>query len=148
MLLGPSFAAIVVIKIIGMKTERDGEGALERGVRLDAGVGCHRHSLGLSLIHHARGLYNAAECESQRGIPRSHQTEENENTNSVSIRRWQEYKAPGSVICAGGSGMGEQGVWPGRPGGVAALEPGVPSLEKHLNGAPARVCKHSSRQKG
>lgn len=29
-------------------------------------------------------------------------------------------------------------VWPARPGGVPALEPGVPSLEKHLDGAQAR----------
>ena len=38
-------------------------------------------------------------------------------------------------------------VWPGGPGGVPALEPGVPSLEKHLDGARARVRKRSSSEK-
>ena len=73
------------------------------------GVGCRRHSLGLSPIRCAPGLCDAAEHESERGVPRSRQTEENENTDSVNIRRWQDCKAPGSVTCAGGSGLGEQG---------------------------------------
>lgn len=37
-------------------------------------------------------------------------------------------------------------MWLGRPGGVPALEPGVPSLEKHLTEPGLIVCKHSLRE--